>query len=228
LKPANWQSEHLAGIRHRAFSLAAILLLSFSSSLPGFANSTGQNQDFIMNTRGVGHIDRGYVTSDQLLELGLTTPETLHLEGEQSLRTGNIDRALIVLQRSVEMAPYDMEGRILYASALGKKLEERKGNDNALFNFLVKQWLFIYKHSDFSDQQMQSLNNIAALTKTKPKRFESEKKFLGRVLRPQDQSYAPQKVALQEPETTSKSNIKVNKKKSELDTSQAEADSDNK
>jgi hypothetical protein len=180
--------------------------------LPGIA----QNPDFIKNTRGVGHVDTGYVTSDQFLELGLTTPETLRLEGEQSLRTGNIDRALMVLQRSVEMAPYDMEGRILYAAALGKKFETRK--DNALFNFLVKQWLYIYKHSDFSDQQMQALNNIAALTQTKPKKFESEKKFLVRVLRPEDQAYTPQKVALTDAEM-GKTKAGANKKKSELDSS---------
>lgn len=180
-----------------------------------------------MNTRGVGHIDRGYVTSDQMLELGLTTPESLRLEGEQDIRTGNIDRALMVLQRSVEMAPLDMEGRILYAGALGKKYAESQGKNDSLYNFLVKQWLFIYKRSDFSDQQMQALNNIAALTKTKPKKFESEKKFLGRVLRPEAQAYAPQKLALQDKDAASKTVGKAaGLTKSALDTSTAKTDAD--
>src|SRR5262249_105847 len=160
-------------LRVATVALSATLWLS-CFGLPGMAGPS----DFIMNTRGVGRVDSHYVTSDQMLELGLTTPETLRLEGEQALRTGNTDPALTVLQRSVEMAPLDMEGRILYASALGRKFAERKGQDNALFNFLVKQWLFVYKKSDFSDQQMQALNNIVALTESKPKKFESERKFL--------------------------------------------------
>jgi hypothetical protein len=221
LKPGIWKSHRTCNLSARSVAYAAALWFCIAGA-PGFASSSDQNPDYIMNTRGVGRVDKSYVTSDQMLELGLTTPETLRLEGEQCLRTGNIDRALTVLQRSVEMAPLDMEGRILYAAALGRKFEERRGQDNALFNFLVKQWLFIYKRSDFPDQQQQALSQIAALTETKPKRFESEKKFLGRVLRPEDANSAFAKLALHTDDQsagTDTGHPVAHKKRSELDTS---------
>jgi len=101
---------------------------------------------------------------------------------------GNLDRALTVLQRSVEMAPLDMDGRILYAEALEKKLLKQEEKDPILYNFLVKQWLFVYKKSEFADQAMQGLQHLTSLTGTQPKRFESIPKFLVRVLLPEDGS----------------------------------------
>jgi len=105
---------------------------------------------------------------------------------------------------------------------LGKKFAERRGQDNSLYNFLVKQWLYIYKHSDFNDQQMQALNNIVALTQTKPKKFESERKFLGRVMRPEDANSDFAKLALHNKEDqsggTDAGTPVSHKKRSELDT----------
>jgi hypothetical protein len=222
LIPGLWQNQHAVVPKARTAVVVVILSLAFTPIIPAFANNSGQSQDFIMNTRGVGHIDRGYVTSDQLLELGLPTTEALRLEGEQCLRTGETDRALTVLQKSVEMAPWDMEGRILYAAALGKKLAERDGKDNALFNFVVKQWLFVYKHTEFADQQVQALSNLYALTKEKPKKFESERKYLYRVLKPEEEQGAPPKVALQDHSSENKSesgDITASKKRSALDPS---------
>src|SRR5688572_11616894 len=73
---------------------------------------------WIMDTSGVGADHDGVVTSNQFLELGSATPSCLQLEGEAAMRLGDVDRALQVLQRSVELAPMDMDKRILYAQAL--------------------------------------------------------------------------------------------------------------
>ena len=66
-------------------------------------------------------------------------------------------------------------------------------NDREIFNFLVKQWFFVYKKSEFLDQKFSALNHIIDLTGTRPKHFESPQKFLARVLLPEDGSV---KVAL--------------------------------
>jgi hypothetical protein len=168
-----------------AFATGLSSFLSSLQIIASAANGKGDDPDFIMDTDGVGHVDKSYVTSDQFLELGVPTSNGLRLEGENSLRTGDLDRAILVLQKSVEMAPFDMDGRQLYAEALEKKLAKEKGNDPVLFNFVVKQWLFMYKQSEFIDQKVFALSHINNLTGTAPKRFENEKKFLTRVLRPE-------------------------------------------
>ncbi|PWU00678.1 MAG: hypothetical protein C5B53_03695 [Candidatus Melainabacteria bacterium] len=189
--------------RCQLLTVATALLLA--SGLPAFSKS----EDFIMDTSGVGKTNGTIVSSDQFLELGVAGPNALRLEGEQSLRMGNLDRAITVLQRSVEMAPLDMDGRILYAEALEKKLMKQHEKDPILFNFLVKQWLFVFKKSEFPDQAMQGLQHVVNLTGTQPKRMESVPKFLNRVLLPEDGST---KVALggAHPNSEEKSDEKKN------------------
>jgi hypothetical protein len=190
--------------RCRLLTWASALLLA--AGAPAFSKS----ENFIMDTSGVGKTNGTIVSSDQFLELGVAGPNALRLEGEQSLRMGNLDRAITVLQRSVEMAPLDMDGRILYAEALEKKLMKQEEKDRKLFNFLVKQWLFVFKKSEFPDQAMQGLQHVIELTGTQPKRMEGVPKFLARVLLPEDGST---KVALGGPHAPKED--KSDEKKSE-------------
>ncbi len=150
-------------------------------------------EDYIMDTSGIGKSHNGVISSDQFLELGTNTPNALRLEGEQSMRMGHLDRAVMVLQRSVEMAPGDIDGRIMYATALEQKLVGQKERDPALFNFCIKQWLFVAKKAEFPDQQMQGRSHIYNLTGSLPKMWEQDRKFLVRVMLPEDGSV---KVAL--------------------------------
>lgn len=150
-------------------------------------------EDWIMDTSGIGKSHNGVISSDQFLELGMNTPNSLRLEGEQSLRMGHLDRAIMVLQRSVEMAPLDIDGRIMYATALEQKLVGQKERDPALFNFCVKQWLFVAKKAEFPDQMAQGRGHVYNLTGSVPKMWENDRKFLSRVLLPEDGSV---KVAL--------------------------------
>src|SRR5438067_3812885 len=120
--------------------------------------------DFIMDTSGIGRSHNGVVNSDQFLELGMGSANALRLEGESSLRMGHLDRAITVLQKSVEMAPLDIDGRILYAQSLEQKLIGQRERDPALFNFCVKQWLFVAKKAEFADQAMQGRSHLVNLT----------------------------------------------------------------
>jgi hypothetical protein len=158
-------------------------------------------EDYIMDTSDVGRSHNGVIRSDQFLELGMGGANALRIEGESNLRNGHLDRAITVLQRSVEMAPMDMDGRILYAQALEQKLISQKERDPALFNFLVKQWLFVAKKAEFADQAMQGRSHLMNLTGVVPKLFEKEPKFLARVLMPEDGS---QQVALGAGHTSTK------------------------
>ncbi|HND69677.1 MAG TPA: hypothetical protein PL112_22910, partial [Candidatus Obscuribacter sp.] len=96
--------------------VSAGLALTLTAGHAALANEV--DQEFIVDTGSIGKSTHGVVHSDQFLELGVPTANSLRIEGEQSLRMGKLDRAIMVLQRSVEMAPMDMDGRILYAEAL--------------------------------------------------------------------------------------------------------------
>jgi len=147
-------------------------------------------EDYVVDTTEIGVDSHGVVTSDQFLELGVPSANGLRMEGENALKMGKIDRAIMVLQRSVELTPKDMDGRILYGEALEKKLmhQNPKDRDPKLFNFVVKQWLFVAKSAEFADQGQQGYNHLYKLTGAVPKRFEKERKFLERVLIPEDGS----------------------------------------
>lgn len=166
----------------RSVQLLALMVLSFATS------AQAKSDDFIMDTSEVGKTTGTIVSSDQFMEIGTSSANALRMEGEQALRMGSLDRAITVLQRSVEMAPLDMDGRILYSEALEKKLTKQKEKDPVLYNFLVKQWLFVLKNSEFPDQQVQGYQHLQILTGTQPKRWEKPPKFLSRVLLPEDGS----------------------------------------
>jgi hypothetical protein len=154
----------------------------------GTGDGTAKKVDWIKDTSGIGQSKEGQVRSDQILELGTCPPSALQLEGEHAMRIGNIDTALTVLQRAVEMAPLDMEKRLLYAQCLEKKLMAQKKKDPALYNFLIKQYLFIYRKAEFIDQTMIAKQALVHLTGTAPRSVEKSEKFLTRVLIPEDGS----------------------------------------
>jgi len=162
-----------------------IALLTLSAILMPAACAA---DDFIMDTSSIGKSHGGVITSDQFLELGMRSANALRLEGENALRMGHTDHAITVLQRSVEMAPLDMDGRILYAQALEKKLIGQQERDPRLFNFCVKQWLFVAKKADFPDQKLQGRQHLINMTGMAPKLWESGQRYLLKVLLPEDGS----------------------------------------
>jgi hypothetical protein len=163
------------------------LALSLVSIVPLPATAYDDNE---VDTTGIGRDDRGTVSSGQILELGVVSANGLRIEGENYLKCGQLEKALVVLQRSVEMAPNDMDNRVLYATALERKLlrQPRLSRDPGLFNFVVKNWLCIAKGSEFADQTMEAYQHMVKLTGTFPKKREKEKAFLKRVLVPEDGS----------------------------------------
>lgn len=152
------------------------------------SKSKKKQPDYIMDTSGIGKSNNGMIMSNQILELGVVTPSALRLQGEQAIRLGNTDRAIQVLQRSVEMNPLDMDGRVLYATALEKKLVRQKKRDPRLYNYVLKQWTFVFKHSEFDDQKMQGRNHLINLAGRAPRWHESVKRYLNKIMIPEDGS----------------------------------------
>lgn len=168
-------------------SICLALSAAFVLASPLSALAKEKGDDWIKDTSQIGK-SNGVIMSNQLLELGMFTGSTLRIQGEQALRLGDTDRAITVLQRSIEMEPLDMDGRILYASALEKKLLAQKERDPKLYNFVIKQWYFVSEKAEFADQKFQAIGHIQNLTGTLPKWYERKGKFLKRVLIPEDGS----------------------------------------
>lgn len=177
----------IIGANRRRLPLAALLLALACTAvcLPVFAD-----EDWEVDTSGIGRQNNGVVYSGQILELGVPMASGLRVEGETYLRQGKLDQAIVVLQRAVEMAPGDVENRIQYATALERKLfrQPRDSRDPKLFNFIVKNWLCVAESAEFADEIMEGYNHLTKLTGSAPKKREKEKKFLQRVLFPEDGS----------------------------------------
>jgi hypothetical protein len=165
-----------------------------------------ESNDYIMDTSSIGQSHDGVVRSEQLLELGGESSNALRLEGESSLRMGHLDRALMVLQRSVEMGPGDIDSRILYAQALEQKLMIEKVRDPGLHNFCIKQWFFVFKKAEFPDQSIQARAHLINLTGVAPRRWDTEPKYLARVALPDTGSST---VAMKDKKSSSETKVAV-------------------
>lgn len=169
----------------KKYLLGMAVMLLFSP-----AARAEEDDSWVMDTSDVGRVRNGALRSDQMFEMGVPTASAMQLEGESSLRMGNIDRAIVALQKSIEMAPMDPDKRMLYAEALEKKLmsQKIKERDPRFFNFVLKQWLFIYQKADFPDQKVQAGGHLVQLTGKAPRLFERPQKYLARALMPEDGS----------------------------------------
>lgn len=147
-----------------------------------------KNHSYLMDTSNIGKSQNGMIMSNQILELGVVTPSALRLQGEQAIRIGNFRRAIQVLQKAVQMNPQDMDGRVLYATALEKKLISQKKRDPRLYNYVLKQWTFVFKHSEFPDQKIQGRNHLINLAGRAPRWHESINRYLKKIMIPEDGS----------------------------------------
>lgn len=171
-------------LRTNAQWLTVLAIVSMSSSAI-FGSNPAEAKKRPADTEEAVSNDHNSVTSDGFLDLGMSSADALRLEGEQCLRLNNVDRAIKVLTKAVEMAPSDMDGRILYAQALQRRLDGEVEKEPQLFNQVVKQWLYVLHESGSTEHQTLAAKALHGLTGKRARRFENEKKFLSRVLLPE-------------------------------------------
>ena len=169
-------------------SLVGILVCPIGVLAKGKKKVDYKNHSYLMDTSNIGKSQNGMIMSNQILELGVVTPSALRLQGEQAIRIGNFRRAIQVLQKAVQMNPMDMDGRVLYATALEKKLISQKKRDPRLYNYVLKQWTFVFKHSEFPDQKIQGRNHLINLAGRAPRWHESVGRYLKKIMIPEDGS----------------------------------------
>jgi len=152
-----------------------------------------------------GEFEGKPVYSDELMTSGQTTPRNLALLGEKSLNSGNYEKAIQLLKRSLSLDSDDADAHCLYAQALEKKYRKQEEKDPELFNKCVREWLLILRNEvgeekglgykgitvpslgtfyRDEDHNILAHRHLVKLAGSVPKGWESNAKYLKRVLQP--------------------------------------------
>ena len=128
---------------------------------------------------------------------------TLQYEGERALEVGDLNRALSLLKRSIDLDDDDCNTRCIYAKALETKLRSQVEKDPHLFEQCVKEWLIVMRDEvgdqkglgihgvsflngfyDDEDREMNAKKHLIKLTGSAPKAWETDAHYLSKVLNP--------------------------------------------
>jgi len=180
--------------------IKVILLLLTVLSLPPCFAVDETDSDFVATE---GALKGGVINSNQMMELGMITPNSLLMEGEKALYSGDADRAIIVLRRSLDRNYEDADTHMLLARALEMKLQRQHERDPELFNECVKEWLIVMRNEAgdekgegahginilghyYADEEhgIDAKRHLVKLTGFAPKPWETSNKYLKRVLLP--------------------------------------------
>ncbi|PWT97220.1 MAG: hypothetical protein C5B53_08395 [Candidatus Melainabacteria bacterium] len=176
-----------------------ILFLALMTIRPGLA--VDETEEEFVPTEGA--LKGGTINSNQLLELGMVSPRSLVIEGEKALYSGDPDRAITVLHRSLDRDYEDADAHTFLARALEMKLKSQAERDPELYNECVKEWLVVLRnHSGmergegahginilghlYEDEEhgVDARKHLVKLTGYAPKPWETSAKYLKRVLLP--------------------------------------------
>lgn len=132
-----------------------------------------------------------------------TSARSLLMTAKQSMRHHNYNKAISFLSRAVKLDPDDPDVVCLYAEALEEKLSHQVEKDPTVFNLCVKNWLSIVRNEVgeekgttykgigigagyYQDEErtMKAKHSLKALTGYLPKPWETNDRYLRRVLKP--------------------------------------------
>jgi hypothetical protein len=143
------------------------------------------------------------VTNDEMMTMGQVSPKSLTFLAENSLRAGNVDKAIHLLKHALSMDNDDADAHALYAEALERKLRKQDEKDPELFNKCVREWLLVMRNEvgeekgigfkglsppglaafyRDEDHNINAKNHLIKLCGSAPKVWETNTKYLKRVL----------------------------------------------
>lgn len=147
---------------------------------------------------GVRAKDYDEIFSDTNMSSG-----ALLMRGRAALKAGNYRKALALVERGLRMEMDDPDIHLLHAEALEAKLKNQVDKDPALFQKVVEKWLLIYRNQVgeekgmdvkgisvlrgfYSDEErgMEAKRHLLKLTGYVPKMWETNNRYLKRVLKP--------------------------------------------
>lgn len=135
------------------------------------------------------------------------TPSALLLQAKQFMRHHNYNKALKLLKRAIQLNDDDMDIRVLYAEALDEKLSHQAEKEPETFNECVKSWLMVarqevglekgltfkgigFMSGQYADDDWagKAKKRLRVLTGYSPKPWETDDRYLKKVLKPAETS----------------------------------------
>jgi hypothetical protein len=201
-----------------AWMLPIIVLLMATSILPrAFAVeegevSTGENRDggeeskdarerSESNADGESSRPTGVVTSDELFHTHESSGQSLMFEAQNAKRSGDMERAITLIRRSLDADDNDLDAHCFYAEMLESKLKKQVEKDPEAFRTCVKEWLLVLRNevgeekglnfhgigfmgTFYEDEEhtIKARQHLVKLTGASPKGWESDSRYLKRVL----------------------------------------------
>lgn len=135
---------------------------------PGSMNKSGQKSETSSN--------------DDAATINGLNPTDLRSHASAHLKDGDIESAIKLVERAIELQPEDTDGRQIYADALEQKLKAQVQRDPHTFNQCVKQWYFLYKNSEYPEMGNLAAKHLKDLTGRSPYMWPAAKMYLGKVL----------------------------------------------
>jgi len=176
-----------------------ISLLLASASAPAFS---GDGPDWLDDPND---LPKGVVTTDTVMVKKDSSPFALTVAAERAMKSDKPDLAISIIKRALELEPDDADSHMIYATALERKLQLQHNEDPKLFNQCVKEWLSVLRNQfgeekatnfhgigipgaggkwfEDEDRHRPARQHLIKLTGFSPKPWETNEKFLAKVLR---------------------------------------------
>ncbi len=200
-------------VKFRTQFLTLVLLLASccndwgASGSIAQAQSTSQNTNTNANANLNANLNSDTETQQPLRDyddvFGETNARTLLMTARQHLRHHNYQRAIVLLAKAVKLDPDDIDVHNLYATALEEKLSNQVDKDPELFNRCIQELLIVVRNEAgdekgltykgiglgagyYQDEErtMAAKRSLKKLTGYLPKPWETDARYLRRVLRP--------------------------------------------
>lgn len=162
------------------------------------------------------------INNYRMMTMGQTSPKSLAFLAEDKLHGGDVDEAIRLLKQSLSMDNDDADAHALYAEALERKLRKQDEKDPELFNKCVREWLLVLRNEvgeekglnvkgvgvpgigtfyRDEDHNILAKNHLVKLTGSGPRPWETNTKYLKRVLQKPNESVAGKVVTKPKAET---------------------------
>lgn len=128
---------------------------------------------------------------DDTATINRMSPTDLRNRASTYLKRDELDKAIELIERSIELQPEDTEGRQIYADALEKKLKTQTDPDPHTFNQCIKQWYYLYKNAEYPEMVNLAVNHLKNITGKSPYVWPTAKMYLSRVLMPETPTPSP-------------------------------------
>jgi hypothetical protein len=140
---------------------------------------------------------------DEIIDPGKKRSMSAMIGAESALRSNRVDRSIQLARRAMRQDPEDMDAHKALAEALDRKLEFQSEKDPAVFAECVKEYLvvmrngvglekgtnfrgmgifdYLYRDDEYYEVARKRLKHLTGYA---PKPWESNEKYLKRVLQP--------------------------------------------